>query len=79
MAYRVHGNAGDVYGSAGYERGQRVSAAHCRESFGERRREHLGAYVVSGIERNRVAADGMVFDTLGAKTLLHRMRSAVHG
>ena len=79
MGDRGYGYARDVYGSAGYVDCERGTAAHCREFVSGVGRVDVGADVLSGVERNCVAAVGMVFEFDGAEAILHVVRGFVYG
>ena len=73
-----HGDAGHVHGGARYEHRQRGAAAYRRQSFRGSGREHLGAYVLSGLERHRAAAERLALFDHRSQALLHGLRRAVH-
>ena len=74
----VDRDAGDVHGVAGHGDCQRSAAPYRRWACGQRRREHLGADQLSGVERRRAAAFGLVEPRVWAEAVLHVVRRAVH-
>ncbi len=78
VGHRSGGDAGHLHGSAGHERGKRFAAAHRRQSFGDRGREHLGTDVLPRRERNRASAFRMALVVVRTKKFLHVLRGAFH-
>ena len=78
MDHCAHGDAGNVHGGARYQYCQRGAAAYRRQSFRGSGREHLGAYVVSGLERHRAAAERLALFDHRSQALLHGLCRAVH-
>ena len=71
--------AGRIHGGAGYQHRQRRTAAHRRQSGCEQRRKHLGADLLSGLERDRSPHHRMAGLARGAQALLPYLHLSVHG
>ena len=76
--HRAHGDAGHVHGGARYEHRQRRPAAYRRQSFRGAGRKHLGADVVSGLQRHRAAAERLALFDRRPQAFLHGLCRAVH-
>ena len=68
-----------LHGGAGHDRGQRVAAAHRRQSVGEHRRSRVGADFVPGGQRDHPADDGLDRQLLRAQAHLAGRGFRVHG
>ena len=78
MDNRAGGDDGDVHGSAGHQRGQRVVAAHRRKPLGGRGRKHVGVDFLPGVERRGAAAERLAVGNVRSQTVLHELCGALH-
>ncbi len=76
--YRRHGHAGDVHGGARLLHRQCRAAAYRRHARRQLRREHVGDYQLSGIERDRAADERMALKCDWPQALLHDVRRHLH-
>ena len=75
---RADRDAGHVHGGARHQYRQRRVAAYRRRPVGQHPREHLGAHLLPGRQRDRAAAQRLDRGSDRAQALLHDLRRAVH-
>ena len=78
VANRRVGDARDVHGSTGHFGGECRAAAHCRQSFRDPRRSHVGAHELPGVECDRVAGRELVRPLFRPQAISDRLYRAVH-
>ena len=77
--HRRFGDARHLHGGAGHHGGERLTAAHCRQSFRYAGRSHLGADFVPGRQRHRAAAYRMAGELLWPAQHSAALGRRVHG